>query len=133
MGCGVQQVKRFLGLSAAVLVGCSAISAHALTQVVSYDSFSSMAGAFTIDFGVSPINNSGVVSGSLPSGTLGGVHYSYTGGALFNYRPYPSSTLANGISARPVGSTDNYWSVGSSPAAQQGPGVLTFDSGVSYF
>jgi len=128
----VQQMKPLLGLLATLLISSSAISAHALTVSVSDGSFSSMAGAYTIDFGVSPINNTGVVSGSLPGGTLGGVQYSYSGGALFNYNA-PPSNLANGISARPVGSTGNYWSVGSSPTAQQGPGVVTFDSGVSYF
>jgi len=126
------KVKPLLGFLATLLLSCSTISAHALTTYASSGSFSSMAGAYTIDFGVSPINNTGVVSGSLPAGTVGGVQYSYSGGGLFNYSA-PPSTLANGISARPVGSTDNYWSVGSSPAAQRGPGVVTFASGVGYF
>ena len=67
----------FLFALAASVVGFGS-TAHALTSSYSIgDSFSSLAGAYTIDFGDSPINNNDVVSGSLPSGTLGGVHYSY--------------------------------------------------------
>jgi hypothetical protein len=71
------------------------------------------------------------VSAALPSGTADGVTYSYSGGALFNFDP--SSGLPNGTSARPPGSTGNFWSIGSSPAAQNGPGVVTFAQGVRYF
>ena len=67
----------FLFALAASIVGFGS-TACALTSSYSIgDSFSSLSGAYTIDFGVSPINNTGVVSGSLPSGSLGGVHYSH--------------------------------------------------------
>jgi hypothetical protein len=52
-------------------------------------------------------------------------------GALFNFNS--SSNLPNGISARPVGSTGNFWSVGVSPDAQDGPGVVNLGAGVSYY
>lgn len=118
-------------VGAAALVALAS-SAQALTFTTSSGSFSAVAGANTIDFGISQINNSAPASGALPSGTLGGVTYSYSGGALFNFNS--SSSLPNGTSARPVGSTGNFWSIGTSPAAQQGPGIIDFGpTGVSYF
>jgi len=54
--------------------------------------------------------------GSLPA--------AYTGGGVFN--------TTTGNYATPVGSTDFYYSVGTS-AGQTGPGVLTFAAPVSYF
>ncbi len=119
--------RRIPSLAAAVLIASAALPAHAFTTSVTTGSFSSQAGAFTIDFGVSPINNSGPVSGALPSGP----GYSYSGGALFNYDS--SSGLPNGISARPPGSTGNFWSIGNTPVAQQGPGVVSFSAPASYF
>jgi hypothetical protein len=113
------------------LLAVIAASAHAITFTVTDGSFSSQAGAFTVNFGVSPINNTGPVSGSLPGGTLGGVTYSYSGGALFNFDS--SSSLPNGISARPVGSTGNFWSIGTDPSSQQGPGIVNLGAGVTYY
>ena len=114
-----------------VLLLCFSAGAHALNVTVTNGSFSSVAGAVTVDFGVSPINNVGPVSGSLPSGILGGVTYSYSGGALFNFDG--TSSLPNGTAARPVGSQDNFWSIGTNPAAQQGPGIVYLGAGVSYY
>ena len=60
----------FLFALAASVVGFGP-TANALT--ISYsigDSISSLSGAYTIDFGVSPVNNTDVVSGRFPSGTL---------------------------------------------------------------
>ncbi len=121
------------GSMAVVLLAMSAIApaAHALTTSVTNGSFSSVAGHVTVDFGISAINNSGPVAGSLPSGTLGGVTYSYSGGALFNFDGL--SNLPNGISARPVGSTDNFWSIGQTPLAQRGPGIVNLGAGASYY
>jgi hypothetical protein len=120
----------------AALLGVST-AASALTVTVTNDTFSSVAGAYTIDFGVSPINNSGPVAGNplpgdvLVSGIGGGVNYSYTDGALFNFDG--SSTLPNGVAARPVGSTGNFWSVGVTPDSQDGPGIVNLGAGVSYY
>lgn len=114
-----------------------ATAANALTVTVTGGSFSSQAGAYTIDFGVSPINNTGPVAGNpapgdvLLSGSYGGVNYSYTDGALFNFGP--GSGLPGGTSARPVGSTDNFWSVGITPDSQDGPGIVNLGAGVSYY
>jgi len=121
---------------AAVMFG-AATAAHALTYTVTGGSFSSQSGAYTVDFGVSPINNTGPVAGNpapnslLLSGSGGGINYSYTDGALFNFDS--SSSLPSGISARPVGSTGNFWSIGVSPDAQDGPGIVNLGAGVSYY
>jgi len=114
-----------------------ATAANALTVTVTGGSFSSQAGAYTIDFGVSPINNTGPVAGVpgsgdiLLAGSYAGVNYSYTDGALFNFDG--SSGLPGGTSARPVGSTGNFWSVGPSPATQAGPGIVDLGVGVTYY
>ena len=121
---------------AALMFG-AATAAHALSYTVTTGSFSSQAGAFTVDFGISTPNNTGPVAGNaapgdvLVSGSAGGVNYSYTDGALFNFTP--SSSLPNGTSARPVGSTDNFWSIGVTPDTQDGPGIVNLGGGVSYY
>jgi len=110
-------------MHAVLFLAGSVFSAHAaLTTSVTSGSFSEMAGAITTDFGVSPVNNFGTVSGPLPSG--------YTGGGLFNFGP--TSTLPNGISARPPGSEGNFWSIGTN-SYQAGPGIVTLATPASYF
>jgi hypothetical protein len=132
MGLKTMKTMPFGGIAGALIaLSAFAPTAHALTTSVTTGSFSSVSGAVTVDFGISPINNSAPVSGSLPSGNLGGVTYSYSGGALFNFDS--SSNLPNGTSARPVGSTDNFWSIGITPAAQNGPGIVNLGVGVSYY
>jgi hypothetical protein len=116
---------------AGVLLAVLASPAFALSAWITNGSFSDVVGAQTINFGISSLNNTQPVAGALPSGTAGGVQYTYSGGALFNYGA--GSTLPNGTSARPVGSAGNYWSIGPQPVAQQGPGIVTFSSGISYF
>lgn len=124
-------------LAFAALMFGAATAAHALTVTVTNDTFSAQAGAFTVDFGVSPINNTGPVAGNaapgdvLVSGIGGGINYSYTDGALFNFNS--SSSLPNGTSARPVGSTGNFWSIGVTPDTQDGPGIVNLGAGVSYY
>ena len=109
---------------AALLLTGSTFSAHAVSTSVTFGALSSVPGAVTTDFGTSlNVNNTGPVLYPLPAG--------YTGGALFNFDS--TSTLPNGISARPPGSTGNFWSIGPSPSSQQGPGVVTFAAPVSYF
>jgi len=116
----------------AVFVLGSSPTALALTTSTTLGPTSNQAGAYTVTFGVSDINNDSFASLSLPSGTEGGVSYSYTGGALYNYDS-STTTFPGGISARPVGSTGNYWSIGTRPVEQNGPGIVSFDSGVSYY
>ncbi|OQW70602.1 MAG: hypothetical protein BVN34_01050 [Proteobacteria bacterium ST_bin12] len=74
---------------------------------------SSVAGATTIDFESNPASVAGVTS--------------VTGGEI--YAPPTQS----GISAVPVGSTGKYFSVGITPVAQQGPGVIVLDTLASYY
>jgi hypothetical protein len=132
---GFANVSKKLAV-AAVMFG-AATAAHALSFTVTNGSFSSQAGAFTVDFGTSPINNTAPVAGNaapgdvLVSGIGAGVNYSYTDGALFNFNS--SSNLPNGTSARPVGSTGNFWSIGVKPDSQDGPGVVNLGAGVSYY
>lgn len=87
-----------------------ATSAQAITLSASSGPFSPYADVTTIDFDT-----------PFPSGV------SITGGAV-----YPN-TYQPGISAAPVGSTGNYYSVGVSPAEQQGPGIVTLADAVGYY
>lgn len=101
------------------------LPANAYVTFLTADSFSSQSGAQTIDFGTSP---GGTAPGAdlVYSGAGGGVSYAYTGGALYN-------TSIIGITARPIGSVGNFWSVGTSPAAQTGPAEVNFSTALSYF
>ena len=118
-------------LAAALAALCLPVSAA--TTTVTTGATSSQAGASTITFGTSVTKNSGSVVGNaatgdtVASGTLSGVTYTYVDGALFN-----NSVLIAGVAARPVGSTDNYYSVGNK-GTQQGTGTVTFSQGLSYF
>ena len=87
-----------------------ATSAQAITLSVSSGPFSPYTDVTTIDF-----------DSALPSGV------SITGGAVYTT---PSQT---NISAVPAGSTGNYYSVGISPVAQQGPGIVTLADAVGYY
>ena len=107
--------------------------AHALSTSTSFAAITSQAGAHTITFGASPVNNSTSVVGSpasgdvIYSGTALGNNFVYTDGAL-----YSNTTLISGIAARPVGSTGDYLSVGNA-GTSKGPSTLTFSKGLSYF
>lgn len=108
------------------LAACAALSLAALTTQANAFSvfvqpgtaFSTQAGAAQIDFGNVPAG-SAVAGDVVASGLAGGLNYTFTDGALYN-ASIPATT------ARPVGSVDNFWSVGTSPALQTGPGVVTF-------
>jgi len=121
-------------LASSALLVVSA-QANAFTTSVTAGSFSAQSGAFNIDFGTSTVNNSTPIGGtgsgadSVLAGSGGGVSYAYTGGALYNISTSPISS----VTARPPGSTGNFYSVGTSPAAQTGPGQVAFNSGLSYF
>jgi hypothetical protein len=86
----------------------AAINAHAISLVVTSDVTSAVAGSATIDFDSAP-----------PPA------WSYTGGAEFN-------ASISGITARPPGSTGDFWSVGIT-AGQTGPGIVTIAGGASYY
>lgn len=129
--------KNLLSVSVAAALLAVSSQASAFTISVTGGSFSSQAGALNIDFGVSPVNNTSPVGGLgsgadlVYSGSGGGVSYTYTGGALYNMDATHSPI--SGITARPVGSAGNFYSVGTSPAAQTGPASVTFSAGLKYF
>lgn len=103
-------------LSIASLLAAQAMSAHALTYSITAGSFSSESGATTVDFGVSPINNSAATTGALPAG--------YTGGSLFN----PSTAGISSLAARPAGGSDNFWSFGTGES-----GTVDLGTPLSYY
>ena len=126
--------RRALAVSALCFGMGVASASHALTTSYTVGQYNNTACglACTLTFGDNGVNNNSFASLSLPSGSIGGVGYKYQGGALYNY-DNNTTVFPGGISARPVGSTGNYWSIGTRPVEQRGPGVVTFDSGVSYY
>jgi hypothetical protein len=118
---------------AALLLASGTQAQAALSTSTTFGPVSTQAGAYTIDFGTSPVNNStSVVGSSAPndviySGTAQGNSFQYVDGALYN-----NTSLISGIAARPVGAIDNYLSVGNS-GTSSGPSSLTFSQGLSYF
>lgn len=126
-------------LAALAVIGLGLVSTQASALTTSFTSvlvagptaFSAQAGASTIDFDAvayAPTNAGAVQSPANYTGTAGGVSYSYTGGALYN----TVTTPIPNISARPVGSLNNYWSIGTS-SQQVGPGIATFSGPLSYY
>jgi PEP-CTERM motif len=93
---------------AAAVAALACLQAQALTVVVTNDLTSQAPGAVTVDF-------------DAPAPAA----WSYTGGHEYN-------TSIGGITARPPGSTGDFWSIGISPE-QAGPGVVTIDGGASYY
>ena len=55
-----------------IVLGMQATSAQALTYTVTTGNTSNVAGATTIDFGTSPVNNVTSTTGALPAGYTGG-------------------------------------------------------------
>lgn len=120
-------------LAAAALLLASGTQAQAaLNTSTNFGAISSQAGAYTIDFGTSALNNASSVAGTsapndvIYSGAAQGNSFQYVDGALYN------TTLISGVAARPVGSTGNFLSVGNS-GNSSGPTTLTFAQGLSYF
>lgn len=114
---------------AAIALGVAA-QAHAFSVLIQPgQAFSGYAGVSTIDFGASVPSDAGPVvpggSGVTVYSTAGAT---FTGGALYNLANSPIDS----ITARPVGSVSNFWSVGNSPAIQTGPGLLTLTTAVQY-
>src|SRR4051812_21997485 len=92
----------------------------ALSTALSITSFS--ASALTTSYTVGDYFSS--EAGAVTETFAGGLPINYSGGGIFS--------TTTGEYAKPVGSTDNYWSIGTS-GGQDGPGVLTFAAPVSYF
>lgn len=120
---------------ATLLLAAGTQAQAALNTSTSFSAISSQAGAYTINFDSTLYapNNSGSVVGSpaandvIYSGAAQGNSFQYKDGALYN-----NTTLISGVAARPVGSTNNYLSVGNS-GNSSGPTTLTFSKGLSYF
>jgi hypothetical protein len=113
-------LKMALGASL-VAVSLSA-NAASLTPWLTAGSISPMSGATTIDFGTSTPDNGVAVQSPMTQFSNGIATYS--GGKLFN----TTTDGISGVSARPVGSTGNWWSI---QAGQTG--TVTFSSGISYY
>jgi hypothetical protein len=126
----------FSAAAAVVLLSVSLpVSAFYTTVEAAGTYFSQQSGVTTVDFGISTPNDSLPVVGSssandiVYSGTSGSVNYNYYDGALYNI----TTSSITDVTARPVGSMDNFWSVGPSPSSQVGPGEVTFNTGLSYY
>jgi len=116
--------KSFLRVALGVLLGASALTASAasLSTWLSSGPLSPVSGATTVNFGSSTPNNSAAVQS--PMTTFSNGVATYSGGKLFN----TTTTGISGTSARPVGSTGNWWSI---QAGQTG--TVNFSSGISYY
>ena len=109
----------FGAILSAVAVSASAAS---LTTWLTAGAVSLQSGVTTIDFGTSTPNNSAAIQSPITPITEGIATYS--GGNLYN----TTTTGIPGVSARPVGSTGNWWSI---QAGQTG--TVNFSSGISYY
>jgi hypothetical protein len=115
--------------STGLMVGLS-VAATVFAPVAHSNTFASLSagptsgvsGVTRVDFGVSTVSNSTWVVNPLSGYTVGSA--TYGGGELFNM----TTTGISGVSARPVGSSGNYWSI------QKGEtGTVSFGTGVSYY
>lgn len=108
------------------VLGAVALSASAtsLTSWLTSGSASLVGGVTTIDFGstVTPDRDSAAVQ--KPMSLFSNGTATYSGGELFN----TTTTGISGVSARPVGSTGNWWSI---QAGQTG--TVNFSSGIGYY
>jgi hypothetical protein len=86
----------------------AAFNAQALSVVVTNDLSSQVVGALIVDF-----------DSAAPA------EWSASGGGLFD-------TSIGGITARPAGSTGEFWSIGITEG-QTGPGIVTIAGGASYY
>jgi hypothetical protein len=117
----------------ALSLGVVTTEAVAYSYTFTNNSFSTLAGASTIDFGVgtlgqTPIAGANAMGDVVKAGSVGGVGYQFIDGALYNLATSPLA----GTTARPLGSVDNFWSVGKSPLIQRGPGTVNFSTGLEY-
>lgn len=114
---------RKLALIAAITALFAPVAqAQSFSAWLSSGPLSAQVGATTIDFGSSTVNNSGPVANPLSGYTVGIA--TYNGGELFDI----STAGISGVSARPVGSTDNYWSIQGGQT-----GTVAFAAPVSYY
>ena len=110
------------GLGAMLVAISLSASAASLTPWLTNGAISLQSGVTTIDFGTSTPNDSSAIQSPITPFSNGIA--SYSGGNLYN----TTTTGIGGVSARPVGSTGNWWSI---QAGQTG--TVNFSSGISYY
>lgn len=74
----------------------------------------------------------GVVNVTFDSATVGTVANYESGIATYNAGAVYAAS-ESGVTAQPAGGTGNFWSVGTSPVTQNGPGTVTFSDVVKYY
>lgn len=117
---------RAVAAVAAVVFSGVSLQAQAATSFFDMiNKTSTFAGVGTADFGL-------VGAGSSASGDTvftamgGGTTATFKDGAIY-------TTNSGGVTARPPGSSGGFWSIGISPAAQVGPGMVSFTNAVKYY
>ena len=106
---------------AAVSTTASAYTTSVLFPATGSGVRTSFASATTVDFNTAPV---GTVSNYSVSN--GSTTATYDKGAIYN-----ASTP--GITAIPAGADGNFWSIGTSPLSQVGPGTVSFSTAVKYY
>lgn len=111
-----------VAIGAALVTMTFSATASPLTYSLTSGATSTQSGATTVNFGTSTPNNSAAVQNPLTSFSSGIA--SFSGGELFN----TTTPGVSGVAARPVGSTDNFWSIEAGET-----GTVNFSSGISYY
>lgn len=114
------KLRKIAASVAALALGTVSAIASASTFVDTVNNTSQESSVVNVDFGTTTAG----------SAALGDVVFSdgfatFTDGALY-------ISNSGSVTESPDGGTGSFWSVGTSPAAQTGPGTLTFASGVAY-
>ena len=110
--------KVALAAVAAVAMGALSTQASAFTST---DTLGQTATSFA---GVTQVSFDSLAVNSAVSGFGSGVA-TFDKGAIYN-------STQDGVTAVPTGYSGSFWSVGTSPEAQTGPGTVTFSTGVKY-
>lgn len=114
--------RKLFAAAAAVVVLFAPTAQAAPFAWLSAGPYSSVSGVTTVDFGTSTANNAGPVTNPL-SGYVIGLG-TYNNGELFNM----TTAGISGVSARPVGSLENFWSIQAGET-----GTVSFSTGIGYY
>lgn len=121
---------KFRTISAVAALALSGVSLQAQASSSFFDlvnKTSTYAGVVTADFGNSPVTGlAGSTGDTVFTATGGGTTATYKDGSIY-------TVSSGGITARPPGSTGGFWSIGTSPATQVGPGQVSFSTAVQYY
>jgi len=121
---------KFQTISAVAALALSGVSLQAQASSSFFDlvnKTSTYAGVVTADFGVVPVAGvSGATGDTIFTATGGGTTATYKDGSIY-------TASSSGITAQPPGSTGGFWSIGSTPSTQNGPGKVTFSTAVKYY